>query len=61
MPSTPLAGTSWTAFANKNPGGTYSLQGTAADYDVGGPTGTIALTTAGATRAAVLLSGGWQM
>ena len=43
-------------FGSTNPGGTYSLQGTAADYDVGGATGTIALTTAGATRAAVLSS-----
>ena len=44
------------SFGSANPGGSYSLLGTAADYDVGGATGTIALATAGATRAAVLAS-----
>ena len=37
-------------------GGAYTLQGTAADYDTTGTTGTIALTTGAANRSAVLAS-----
>ena len=44
------------SWGSASTGGAYTLQGTAADYDVTGSIGTIALGTAGTNRSAVLAS-----
>ena len=44
------------SWGSANTGGAYTLQGTAADYDTTGTTGTIALPTGSANRSAVLAS-----